>query len=77
MLDYSLIDKPRLAKKNFARGAHADPACLHESARSYNVKFMRFPAPFQPGTTSIMREEIFALAVDVGYGCGNPNINHD
>jgi hypothetical protein len=29
------------------------------------------------GQPSIMREETFASAVDVGYGCGNPNINHD
>jgi hypothetical protein len=29
------------------------------------------------GNPSIMREETFASAVDVGYGCGNPNINHD
>jgi hypothetical protein len=26
---------------------------------------------------SIMREQAFAFAVEVGYGCGNPNINHD
>jgi len=32
---------------------------------------------FNQGESSIMREETFASAVDVGYGCGNPNINHD
>jgi hypothetical protein len=26
---------------------------------------------------SIIGEEAFTAAVDVGYGCGNPNINHD
>ena len=31
----------------------------------------------EPGTPSTMREETFASAVDVAYGCGNPNINHD
>src|SRR5580698_2553811 len=24
-----------------------------------------------------MHDETFAPAVDVGYGCGNPNVNHD
>jgi hypothetical protein len=29
------------------------------------------------GNPFLMREETLASAVDVGYGCGNPNINHD
>jgi hypothetical protein len=37
----------------------------------------RFLAPFQPGQPPILREETVASAIDVGYGCGNPNINHD
>src|ERR1700680_3343131 len=50
----------------------------------YRATIWSEPCPIQrritgsnQGQSSIVREETFASAVDVGYGCGNPNNNHD
>ena len=44
---------------------------MHEALGQFSVKQL------DQGRPSIMRGETFASAVDVAYGCGNPNINHD
>jgi hypothetical protein len=53
-------------KKNSFRFDH--PSNLPASSANHGRAVLK---------TLIMREEPFASTVDVGYGCGNPNINHD
>jgi hypothetical protein len=42
--------------------------------RAIESRVSHFGVPFFP---FVLPEETFASTVDVGYDCGNPNINHD